>query len=428
VMDIPRLWALPGLQVCAKEARVPVSVHSAEQFHAILEREKARANRNAHQFSLVLFELTCGGECIFQERYLTDSLLNRVRWTDEAGWYGSRHIGIVLPDTSGVGAQRLADRICDVVASKTLAPEYTVYTYPYEPFPNDNGHSKQLRFVDICPQWKAVASRSYSISSDRSFKVNNPLIAQQISTDVTFNGTKQPAEFEPLFYESIQMWKRVFDVLFSIVALIILSPLLLFVSILIKVVSNGPVFFRQKRVGYMGKTFTMLKFRTMKVNNDAAIHRQYITKLINGAKNGVAPNKPMTKLRNHKEWIRFGKILRRMCIDELPQFINVLRGEMSVVGPRPALPYEVAEYLPWHYRRFNTLPGMTGLWQVSGKNRLSFNEMVRLDIRYSRRHSFWLDIKILLKTPFAIITQIIDEINETKVADLRGVGKCLTLR
>ena len=117
-----------------------------------------------------------------------------------------------------------------------------------------------------------------------------------------------------------------------------------------------------------------------------------------------------------------------MCIDELPQLINVLHGEMSVVGPRPALSYEVAEYLPWHYRRFETLPGMTGLWQVSGKNRLSFNEMIRLDIRYSKQQSFWLDIKILLKTPFAIITQIIDEINDAKIADLRGVEKCLTLQ
>ena len=428
MMDIPRLWALPRLRVCAKEARVPVSVHSAEQFHAIIEREKARANRNAHQFSLVLFELSSRGECIFQERYLTDSLLNRVRWTDEAGWYDDRHIGVVLPDTSSIGAQRLADRICDMVTSKTLAPKYTVYNYPYELFPNDNGHSKQLRFVDICPQWEADKSRNYSIFSDRSFKSNSLLIAQQISADITFNGATQATKIEPFFHESIQMWKRAFDVLFSIVALVILSPLFLFISILIKVVSNGPVFFKQKRVGYMGKTFTMLKFRTMKVNNNATMHRQYITKLINGAKNGIAPNKPMTKLHNHKEWIRFGRVLRRMCIDELPQLINVLRGEMSVVGPRPALPYEVAEYLPWHYRRFNTLPGMTGLWQVSGKNRLSFNEMVRLDIRYSKQHSFWLDIKILLKTPFAIITQIIDEINETKVADLRGVGKCLTLR
>jgi lipopolysaccharide/colanic/teichoic acid biosynthesis glycosyltransferase len=171
----------------------------------------------------------------------------------------------------------------------------------------------------------------------------------------------------------------------------------------------------------------MWKFRTMNVNADSAEHKQYLTKLINGAaKNGMDADKPMIKLSNYGQLIRFGKILRRMCIDELPQLINVLRGEMSLVGPRPALAYEVKQYLPWHYRRFDVLPGMTGLWQVSGKNRLSFNEMVRLDIQYSRQQSIWLDIKILLRTPMAVIFQFIESLHENQVIDLRGVEKCLT--
>ena len=117
--------------------------------------------------------------------------------------------------------------------------------------------------------------------------------------------------------------------------------------------------------------------------------------------------------------IPFGKFLRKTCLDELPQLINVLRGEMSLVGPRPPIPYEAVEYSMWHNGRFDAVPGMTGLWQVNGKNRLTFKEMIRLDIRYARQLSLWLDLKILLKTPFAIITQIKDA-SQGKLSNLKG--------
>jgi len=162
----------------------------------------------------------------------------------------------------------------------------------------------------------------------------------------------------------------------------------------------------------MGKNFNMWKFRTMKVNADATAHQQYLAELISSAANNDKNSaRPMTKLDsngNNPQIIPFGKILRQTGLDELPQLINVLRGEMTLVGPRPPIQYEVEEYLPWHKERINIFPGMTGLWQVSGKNRLTFNEMVCLDIQYWKEKSLWLDTKILLMTPAAIFSQIKD--------------------
>jgi lipopolysaccharide/colanic/teichoic acid biosynthesis glycosyltransferase len=429
VMDLPRLWAPPKLRVCLKQITAGGSVLSREQFHALLEREKARADRNSHQFSLVLFKVSNGGNRINQINCLTHSLVNRIRWTDETGWFDDIHLGVVLPDTLSVGAKRLADRVCDEVTTKTSASEYTIHTYPSVLFPNGNGDSSQLCFADLFPQWEAEKMRGSSIPCDHNGRSINKSETRRLSTDKTLNDITWEQELEPFHAQRILIWKRVFDILGSIAALIVLSPLFLFVSLLIKAVSTGPVFFKQQRVGYKGKTFTMLKFRTMKVNIDVIEHKEHVIKLINGiGENGLIGERPMTKLDNGRERIPFGKILRKLCIDELPQLINVFWGEMSLVGPRPALSYEVEQYLPWHLRRFDIVPGMTGLWQVSGKNRLSFNKMVRLDIQYARQHSFWLDIKILLRTPFVVVSQIIDSMHDKRVLSEHVVEKCLTLQ
>jgi lipopolysaccharide/colanic/teichoic acid biosynthesis glycosyltransferase len=211
---------------------------------------------------------------------------------------------------------------------------------------------------------------------------------------------------EPFFVRKFLLWKRGLDLFGSIIGLILFAPLFLIIALLIKIVSPGPVFFKQERIGYGGKAFSLLKFRTMEMNTDTEIHQNYCAELINGECTKQNPDRPMTKLDDdNPNIITFGKIIRKTCLDELPQLINVLRGDMSLVGPRPPIPYEVKEYLRWHKSRFDAIPGMTGLWQVSGKNRLSFKEMVRLDIRYSRRLSLFLDLKILLMTPYAIISE-----------------------
>jgi lipopolysaccharide/colanic/teichoic acid biosynthesis glycosyltransferase len=166
------------------------------------------------------------------------------------------------------------------------------------------------------------------------------------------------------------------------------------------------VFFKQQRVGERGKPFTMLKFRTMHVNNDSAIHKEFVSKLIKGATPvGGDGGNAAFKIVNDPRVTPIGRLLRKSSLDELPQLWNVLRGDMSLVGPRPPLSYEVEQYKPWHYRRvLEAKPGITGLWQVSGRSRTNFDDMVRLDLRYAKNPSAWMDIKILLATPKAVIS------------------------
>jgi len=201
--------------------------------------------------------------------------------------------------------------------------------------------------------------------------------------------------------------KRVMDIVGSALALVVTSPLFWLISLAIKLTSKGPVFFSQTRVGQYGKPFVLLKFRTMYTDIDRSVHKQYVTDLIAAKKENDDPNPKgprVYKLTNDKRITRVGNFLRRTSLDELPQFINVLRGEMSLVGPRPAVRYEVAAYETWHRRRvLDFKPGITGLWQVSGRSHVKFDEMVRLDLRYARMWTPWLDVKILIRTPLAVI-------------------------
>ena len=218
-----------------------------------------------------------------------------------------------------------------------------------------------------------------------------------ISQDIGFS------EAEERRVTGLFFWKRALD--FSII--LILAPALVMlggvVAFVIGCGSSGPIFFRQRRVGHKGREFTCYKFRTMHVGAETDSHRGHATHLIKS-------DAPMTKLdaRRDPRLIPFGAALRATGLDELPQLINVLRGEMSIVGPRPCIPYEYELYEPWQQRRFDAVPGLTGLWQVSGKNRTTFNQMVRLDIEYSQRSSLWLDVTIILKTLPALWRQCLD--------------------
>lgn len=201
--------------------------------------------------------------------------------------------------------------------------------------------------------------------------------------------------------------KRAIDVTLSSVFLALLLPVFGVIALLIKLTSKGPVLFRQTRIGQHGKPFTFLKFRSMYVNNDPSIHKEYVSRLIAGEPD-VGHNEgnkaKLYKIKNDPRITTFGKFLRKTSLDELPQFLNVLRGEMSVIGPRPPVPYEFERYDIWHRRRVLEIkPGITGLWQVSGRSRTSFDDMVRLDLQYARTWSLWLDLKILLQTPAAVL-------------------------
>jgi exopolysaccharide production protein ExoY len=201
----------------------------------------------------------------------------------------------------------------------------------------------------------------------------------------------------------LPIWKRMLD----LALILALSPGLLLlgagVALLVVCGSRGPVFFRQRRVGYKGREFTCYKFRTMRVDAETASHQHHFRQLMES-------DVPMTKLdaRRDPRLVPLGAALRATGLDELPQLINIFLGDMSLVGPRPCIPYEYEHYQPWQRRRFDAVPGLTGLWQVSGKNRTTFNEMIRLDIEYSERLSPGLDLKIILKTFPALWQQCLD--------------------
>lgn len=199
--------------------------------------------------------------------------------------------------------------------------------------------------------------------------------------------------------------KRIFDILASAVGLVVLAPLILLIAVLIKIDSPGPVFFRQIRIGLGARKFQILKFRTMSTDTSDEVHRKHTEAFINGTATPASmEGAPTFKLVDDARITRVGAFLRRFSLDELPQLVNVVRGEMSLVGPRPVLPYEIEFYEPEHFDRLQAKPGITGLWQVSGRNRLSHDRMCMLDIQYARRWSLGLDLKILLKTIPVVIT------------------------
>jgi len=199
---------------------------------------------------------------------------------------------------------------------------------------------------------------------------------------------------------ALPAWKRALDFLLILMfapAVIVVASV---VTLIVRCGSRGPILFKQKRVGHQGREFVCYKFRTMQTNAETASHRNHLRTLINS-------ESPMVKLdaASDPRLAPFGTILRATGLDELPQLLNVLKGDMSIVGPRPCIPYEYELYEPWQKRRFDAVPGLTGLWQVSGKNRTTFNQMVRLDIEYSERASLWLDLKIIFKTLPALWVQ-----------------------
>lgn len=354
-------------------------VFSALEFDTILRSERARVDRSGNRFSLIALEV---------ERYLGAekelnrflyALRSRLRNTDQLGWLDNRTIGILLPNTELEGAWVFVVKFeRDYFGHKPPAP-FTVYCYPEHWLKNGNGSGMRDRNQDL-------SQRINGNGNERSFKMISRKMEHALVGD-------------------LPRWKRVLDVTGSLLALILSSPLFLILSAYIKLVSPGPVFFKQERVGYRGQKFCFVKFRTMDIDNNSRSHRMYLKELI-------ASDKPMEKLDESKDprIIFGGRVIRKACLDELPQLINVLKGEMSLVGPRPCLPYEAAEYLRWHTHRFDILPGLTGLWQVSGKNSLTFKNMIRLDISYSRNVSIGLDMKILLMTMPAIIGFIIEAI------------------
>jgi lipopolysaccharide/colanic/teichoic acid biosynthesis glycosyltransferase len=201
--------------------------------------------------------------------------------------------------------------------------------------------------------------------------------------------------------------RRAVDIVVATVILLLLSPFMLALALAIRLDSRGPALFRQQRTGRDRREFTLVKFRSMRLDADPKGHRDYVTALIKSAENGSQPadHEGLYKLAVDDRITRVGRVIRRWSIDELPQLINVVIGDMTLVGPRPVIPYEVAEYPTWYQRRFAVKPGLTGLWQVSGRSERTYEEMVRLDIEYAESRTLLLDLVIFAKTPWVVLSR-----------------------
>jgi lipopolysaccharide/colanic/teichoic acid biosynthesis glycosyltransferase len=343
-------------------------------FHSMLTLERRRAERSRKPFVLMLLDANLEkgvAEEILREA--VDIVVASKRETDLAGWYKQGAIlGIIFTEVSLDGevpiTEILRAKIETAFVKHLGRDRAAMIAISVHIFPEswDRDGSGWIADSKLYPDLKRKSSRK-----------RLPLVI-----------------------------KRVIDIVGSGALLLVLSPFLILIMALIKLTSKGPVIYKQERLGRFGARFKCLKFRTMYSNNDPKIHQEYVQKFIagkDGLNNSEGSDKPVYKLVKDPRVTFVGGLLRKTSLDELPQFWNVLRGEMSLVGPRPPVPYEFEVYDIWHRRRvLEVRPGVTGLWQVSGRNRTRFDEMVRLDLRYCQTWSIWLDLKILLATPKAV--------------------------
>lgn len=360
--------------VLSTEERV---ILNEESFKRMIAIERKRTERSREPFLLMLVE---AGNSQRAEKHrkpldrILSAMLSSTRETDVVGWYkdqitvGVMFTGLAVEDRNVV-LSTILSRVSTALRDELTSEQFSQISLSFHFFPD---------------QW----------DHDNSGRPSNPALYPDIFSS---NHEKR----------SLLIIKRVMDITGSALMLVLFAPLLLIIAAMVKAGSKGPVLFKQHRVGQYGRRFTFLKFRSMRADNDPSVHREYVTKLIAGQAERVQASANGTgvyKLANDNRITPIGMFLRKTSLDELPQVFNVLKGDMSLVGPRPPIPYELAAYQTWHRRRvLEVKPGITGLWQVTGRSRVKFDDMVRLDLRYATSWSPWLDLKILLRTPGAVI-------------------------
>ncbi len=347
-----------------------------DYFNEMIHMERLRSERSKRPFLLALIdieELPCGEKALETRQRLARALIAATRETDFKGWYRCGAImGVIYTEfdisDTGVIRSKLSSffSMPDVLGPELL--KRLKITFHVFPEPRDNGRPHVQTDLKLYPE---VPRKD--------------------------NARKNALRL-----------KRALDITGSVIALIVFLPLFIIIPALVKLSSKGPVLFRQTRVGERGRPFTFLKFRSMHINGDERIHSDYVRKLILEEKahktleDGAGK---IYKIKDDPRVTRLGRWLRRTSLDELPQFFNVLKGDMSLVGPRPPIPYELENYEAWHLRRVvEAKPGITGLWQVRGRSLTTFSEMVRMDISYINGWSLWLDIKLILLTPWSMLT------------------------
>ena len=360
--------------------------HAVDQFHKELTREKRKTERSQKPFLLMLIDikdlvrskndlsLIKTHDHNKRIRKVENILIDNTREVDLKGWYRShRTVGIIFTEIDRLDRNfvknklhtKLCDSFCADVKHKITI---SLYKFPQE--------SKDITDIN-----------KYEPDMDM-----------------------HPDTLQPDFNKLSLLFKRILDMAGSTTAIVVFCPIMLIVPIIIKLSSDGPVLFKQVRMGRHGKPFTFLKFRTMYVNNNPDIHQAFVKNLIchkneNNGNGNNGKKAEIYKIENDPRVTSLGKFLRKTSLDEIPQFFNVLKGDMSLVGPRPPIPYELEHYDLWHQRRVLELkPGITGIWQVHGRSSTTFDEMVRMDINYINKWSLMLDMKLLFMTPWVMLT------------------------
>jgi lipopolysaccharide/colanic/teichoic acid biosynthesis glycosyltransferase/GGDEF domain-containing protein len=397
--------SLPGIA----EHRSLHHVYGRRQMAFVLQRERARADRHHRSFALLLLMVDHRDPLAGPDRTmlrLAKAALKLARSTDEVGCLDSNTLAIVLPDTSANGAANLHRRLLHIVhghwrwRGAHLSAE--VHSYPEETAhangngnANGNGHANgngngNGHSLDLNDAFK-LSTRNSKSPAARNLM---PFVIKGMADELGRGEVPASGKLHLMFASPLPWWKRAIDLVFASLLLMVLTPLLLVIAMLIKLTSRGPVVFTQRRAGLAGRPFTIYKFRTMR--SDAEVLKAQLKAM-------SEQDGPAFKIHRDPRITRIGKILRETSLDELPQLWNVIKGDMSLVGPRPLPVDEQDECALWQRRRLDVTPGLTCIWQVEGRSRVTFDEWVRMDLKYIRKRRLTHDLAILFKTIPAVL-------------------------
>jgi lipopolysaccharide/colanic/teichoic acid biosynthesis glycosyltransferase/GGDEF domain-containing protein len=409
-------------------------LHTRGEVDRIIMRETARADRTGHEFSLVLFRVRSTRRFSLSTQRLVKILNKRIRNTDEMGWFDEKHLCILLPDTGAAGAWRFAEDVCDLAVARIPRPTFTVYSYPTDwldghgpaqrpvstDHPNRRSHDHQRNDRD---DDNGSGSNGHTGGNGHENRQNgngngnsnghhangnghaSVAVAEPVTTTIATIGPSGSVDdpdlsdgtkpLENLLVRKMPLWKRSIDIIGASFGIVMACPLLLFAAIGIWLTEPWkPIIFYQRRSGLGGRPFWIYKFRTMCVGAE---------KLRDQLKAHSEQDGPAFKMKHDPRITRIGRFLRKTSIDELPQLFNVLRGDMTLVGPRPLPVSEQTACQIWQRRRLDVTPGLTCIWQVKGRSKVTFAEWMRMDMQYIRRRTLWTDISLIAQTVKSVL-------------------------
>lgn len=389
----PGHFRIPGERGAARAK--PRPIHKIKHFHsrgeidAILHRECSRCERNGQEFCLVVISAARNGARRHVHR-LAKLLCRRARATDEVGWFGTHQLCVVLPDTVGDGAMAFVQHFIESANHRGLSPLCNVLSYRGETH-SDSEQMSVEQFamgMDEAGQDKdiGIAAVPRPYPSESGSRANGDALRHLNSA----------GNLASLLVQPLPLWKRFIDIAVGSLVLLLSLPVMIGAALAIRLSDPGPVLFKQKRAGLGGRPFTIYKFRTMVVDAEAKKAQ---------LRHRSEQDGPAFKIKHDPRITRVGRFLRESSLDELPQLFNVLKGEMSLVGPRPLPVEESNRCATWHRRRLDVTPGLTCIWQIKGRSNVSFAEWIRMDRSYIRALSIWQDIKLILLTVPSVLTR-----------------------